>query len=580
MMNALRFTSALLGSLLLAVPAWAAPGEVLGRLDTDRAAYAPGAPVHFTATLQQARPGTQLVVSYYHLAKKLSQQTVAVTGTAARWNWQPPKIDYQGYLVKVEARAGQQVLDEATTAVDVSSDWKQFPRYGFLSKFGKLSGAEMDGVMQQLNRYHLNGLQFYDWGDTHHRSLAGTPAQPAVEWRDLANRPSYFATVQGYISRAHQYGMKAMFYNLLYGAYPNTPSVKPEWGLYRDSLHQKRYAFDGFPANWEATGLDMEDPNNPEWRNYLSQGVNDVYAAKGLDFDGWHIDQVGDPGKLYTYAGQRTDPSKAFGTFVREAKKVQPTRPLVMNAVNQWGQEQIAKAPVDFLYAELWTNNEQYSSLGQAIRYNESLVPGKRTVLAAYINRDKSKQPGQFNPASVLMADAVIFAFGGAHIELGEHMLDTEYFPNAKLQLTPELQRQVQAYYDFAVAYENLLRGPDRTFAPVTIGGDAALAAWPPQLGRVAALSTTAQNRRVVHLLNFADAKTLEWRDNQAQQPVPTVRHNVAVQLAVPAKVTKAWVASPDVAQGAPQELPFTQKNGQVTLTVPALHYWTMLVLE
>jgi dextranase len=559
--------------------AQAAPGD-LARLDTDKAAYAPGAPVHFTANLRAVPAGTQLVVSYYHLGTRLSQQTVPMKGTAAQWTWQPPKADYQGYLVKVEARAGQQVLDQATTAVDVSSDWKQFPRYGFLSKFGKLSAADMNGVMQQLNRYHLNGLQFYDWGDTHHRSLAGTPAQPAAEWRDLANRPSYFATVQGYISRAHQYGMKAMFYNLLYGAYPNTPEVKPQWGLYRDSLHQKRYAFDGFPAGWEASGLDMEDPGNPGWRSYLFQGVSDVYAAKNLNFDGWHVDQVGDPGKLYAYTGQRTDPSKSFGVFLKEAKQAQPSRPLVMNAVNQWGQEQIATAPVEFLYAELWTDNEQYSSLGQAVQYNESLAPGKRTVLAAYVNREKSNQPGQFNDASVLMADAVIFAFGGAHIELGEHLLDTEYFPNGKLQMSARLQQQMQAYYDFAVAYENLLRGPDRKFEAVKIGGDATLTAWPPQQGKVAAVGTQAAGRRVVHLLNFADAKTLEWRDNKAQQPVPTVRRNVAVQLAATQKISRVWLASPDFGQGAPQELKFTQQQGQLLLTVPELHYWDMLVLE
>ncbi|GGG33810.1 glycoside hydrolase family 66 protein [Hymenobacter glacieicola] len=580
MLKYVRGTMLLLG-WLAATAGQAAPGGIIGRLDTDKAAYAPGAPVRFTADLQPAGV-TQLVVSYYHLSTLLNQQRVAVGGRSAQWTWQPPKTDYQGYLVKVEARNGAQVLDQATTAVDVSSDWRRFPRYGFLSKFGKLSAGRMDSVMQQLTRYHLNGLQFYDWGDKHHQSLAGTPAAPAPEWRDLANRPTYLATVQGYIERAHRAGMKAMFYNLLYGAYPNAAAdgVRPEWGLYKDSLHAKRYAFDGFPKGWEATGLDMQDPGNAGWQRYLLAEMDKVYAAQGLHFDGWHVDQVGDPGRLYTYAGQHTDPSKAFGAFLVEAKKAQPTRPLVMNAVNQWGQGQIAQAPVEFLYSELWTGNEQYRSLGQAIQYNDSLAPGKRTVLAAYINRDKSKQAGLFNPASVLLADAVIFAFGGAHIELGEHMLDTEYFPNSKLQLTPQLQRQVQAYYDFAVAYETLLRGPSRTFTPVAIGGDAALAAWPPQFGHVAAVGARAEGRRVVHLLNFTNATTLEWRDNQAQQPVPTLRRNVAVQLAAPTKITKIWAASPDSGQGVPQSIPFTQQNGQVRFTVPSLQYWTMLVLE
>ena len=557
------------------------PPATLGRLDTDRAAYPPGTTVHLTATLAQAQPGRQLAVVYYHLGKELSRRTVAAPGRFVRWTWQPPPANYQGYLVQVTT-AGQ---PPATTAVDVSSDWRQFPRYGFLSKFGRLSNGRMDSVMRQLTRYHINGLQFYDWADKHHQSLAGTPAAPAAEWRDLANRATYLSTVAGYIERAHGAGMQAMFYNLLYGAYPGAAAdgVRPEWGLYRDSLHQKRYAFDGFPTSWEATGLEMQDPGNPDWQRYLIEQTAKVYAAKGLHFDGWHVDQVGDPGKLYTYAGLRTDPSRQFGPFLQAAKAAAPTRPLVMNAVNQWGQASIGQAPVEFMYSELWTGNEEYASLTKVIQDNEALAPSKRAVLAAYVNRERAQKPGLFNPASVLLTDAVIFASGGAHIELGEHMLDTEYFPDNHLHLTPALQAQVQAYYDFAVAYENLLRGPDRTFASgaaAAVAGDATLTAWPPQLGKVAVLRTQVLGRQVVHLLNFINAKTLEWRDNGQVQPVPVTRRNLLVRLPAPRAVRRVWLASPDVEQGVPRSLPFTQANGQLTLTVPELRYWDMLVLE
>ncbi|RZL13417.1 MAG: cycloisomaltooligosaccharide glucanotransferase, partial [Hymenobacter sp.] len=84
----------------------------------------------------------------------------------------------------------------------------------------------------------------------------------------------------------------------------------------------------------------------------------------------------------------------------------------------------------------------------------------------------------------------------------------------------------------------------------------------------------------VVHLLNFSDAKTLEWRDNQAQQPEPTLRRQVRVQVPVATKISRVWVASPDYQQGTPQQLPFAQAAGQLTVTVPQLRYWDMLVLE
>ncbi|BDW75463.1 hypothetical protein BFINE_12580 [Bacteroides finegoldii DSM 17565] len=47
---------------------------------------------------------------------------------------------------------------------------------------------------------------------------------------------------------------------------------------------------------------------------------------------------------------------------------------------------------------------------------------------------------------------------GGAHLELGEHMLTTEYFPNSSLAMKGELKKAMVTYYDFITGYENLLR--------------------------------------------------------------------------------------------------------------------------
>ncbi len=65
---------------------------------------------------------------------------------------------------------------------------------------------------------------------------------------------------------------------------------------------------------------------------------------------------------------------------------------------------------------------------------------------------------GYFNTPGVLLTDAVIFSFGGAHLEMGDHMLCKEYFPNSNLQMKPELQAAIVHYYDFLTAYQNLLR--------------------------------------------------------------------------------------------------------------------------
>ena len=67
----------------------------------------------------------------------------------------------------------------------------------------------------------------------------------------------------------------------------------------------------------------------------------------------------------------------------------------------------------------------------------------------------------KFNTPGVLLTDAVIFALGGSHLELGDHMLCREYFPSTALQMNDVLKTAMIRYYDFMTAYQNLLRDKD-----------------------------------------------------------------------------------------------------------------------
>ena len=57
-------------------------------------------------------------------------------------------------------------------------------------------------MIENLNRHHINGLQFYDWLAAHHRPLAGSAERPVAEWPDLMNRPTYRLTTDNYLSEA------------------------------------------------------------------------------------------------------------------------------------------------------------------------------------------------------------------------------------------------------------------------------------------------------------------------------------------------------------------------------------------
>ena len=131
------------------------------------------------------------------------------------FQWLPPATNYQGYLVSVRLlNSGGIVMDAASSAIDVSSDWSKFPRYGYVAHYD--AGLDAYNVMWNLKNYHLNGIQFYDWQWKHH-----LPYTNGTVWPDVANRLIVRGTLTNLISAAHTYNMLAMNYNSYGMAYSN-----------------------------------------------------------------------------------------------------------------------------------------------------------------------------------------------------------------------------------------------------------------------------------------------------------------------------------------------------------------------
>lgn len=544
-------------------------------VSTDKAMYAPGQDASFTLNTNVP---TGIKVRYKHLNETLSESPV--TGTT--WTWKLPDEDFKGYLaeiVNVKEDGKEEIV--TTIGIDASSDWTRFPRYGFLSKFGEMSDNDVDGVMSFLNRCHINGIQFYDWLNKHHRPLAGTVSTPATQWKDIFNRDCYKVTVTRYIQAAHARNMKAMFYNLLFGAWSGaaTDGVQEQWYLFKDTQHNQKDKHP-LPQPPFLSDIFLVNPGNGNWVEFLANEHDNVYQV--YDFDGFHIDQLGDRGALYDYEGNNVQLSSTFQPFINAMKTARPEKFHAMNAVAQYGQSGIAASSVDFMYTETWN----YGNFGQnanIIKENDALTGNtKKTVLAAYMNYDKANSPGEFNTHSVLLADAEIFAFGGAHLELGEHMLGREYFPNENLRMPDVLRRSIITYYDFSVAYQNLLRdgGTFNNFSLTSINGKVNLSVWPGQAGKVAVIGKEFANRQVLHLVNFSNASTMQWRDTYGNQSEPQQVNDIQVGFVPTKPIKKIWFASPDVAKGSPRELQLSTAGNMVTFTIPSLKYWDMLVIE
>jgi dextranase len=546
-------------------------------ITTDKSRYSSGKEVVFS--IDETLPST-VKVRYWHLDEVIEEETLS----GESWTWTAPETDFTGYLVDIyeEETDGSEKI-YGSVAVDVSSDWTRFPRYGFLSDYGQKSNTTINYVIEELGRYHINGIQFYDCQYKHHLPLAGTVADPDTVWTDIANRDTYFSTVTKYIESAHEHNMSAMFYNLAFGALEDAKSdgVQDEWYIYTDNSHGTKDVHELSSSIFKSS-IWLTNPANSEWQQYIADNTNNLFDV--FDFDGFHIDQLGNRNKsLYTYDGSSIDLPTGYGEYIKAMQFYMPDKNLVMNAVSQYGQEEITNAGTDFLYSEVWDPYNTYEELASVItENNEYCNDEKNSVLAAYMDYNLADYTGYFNTPGVLLADAVIFAFGGAHIELGEHMLGKEYFPNDNLQMEGTLRKTLIKYYDFVVAYQNLLRDGGNFNEPEikSIGNYLSVTNWPPKLGSVAVVGKEVDDYQVIHLLNFTDAESLEWRDSDGSQATPKTIENFDFDFCEENKIANIWYASPDYQKILPQKLDFTQSGNSVTCTIPYLQYWGMLVVE
>ena len=575
-------------------------------IETDKCSYAPGETVTLTFS---SKPPSGSRVRYRYMGDIIAD-TLLSTRT---WTWTAPPEDFRGYMVEVYQCTmddGQCTMDNilATIAIDVSSDWTRFPRYGFVATFGSdKTLGKTKTEMKWLNRCHINGVQFYDWHYCHDWPFGGTREEgPWTTYKDIANRTIVTSAIKNYIKAQHDRGMKGFFYNLCYGILDGWEErgVQPEWFLFKDNKHTTKKVVD-LPDDWKSSGIYLANPANEEWLAHLAERNDEVYSF--LDFDGYQIDQLGGQGTLYDYDGNTVNLREGFATFINHMKNRHPDKRLIMNAVGRWGTAQIAgTGKVDCLYNEVWgcrasnsltSGDGRFSHIKYVIDENRSYGPALRTVLAAYMNYEAVDVGKDFNTPGVVMADAVMFALGGSHIELGgDHMLCREYFCQGGMNWHSQIEDWMTRYYDFLTAYENLLRDDwtEKTSVKATCS-DVTINTWEPVANQVTMLAREVNGRQVVHLLNFTHEETatdvnddymLCWHDRDATRPWPQRFENLSIKLTGltgMGRVRRIWVASPDYCGGAMQELAdyrYTQGSGTITLTLPSLQFWTMIVVE
>jgi dextranase len=616
---------------------------LLTSVTTDASRYTPGATATITVTLSNTSinsvSGT-LAVNIVHLGElteSLTPQSFVLSAdqsSSLTFSWSTPSTDFTGYLVEATATASDNsALGAMNSAIDVSSTWTKFPRYGYLTSnsFGTTS-PNITAIINQLTRFHIDGLQYYDWEWKHHVPLSGTVSAPSTSWTDDGSSQTvYAAAVRSFISAGHANNIVAMPYNSIYSALNGTDDFKAywqdgsgvsqNWGLYASSAGSSgsMISFD----QWQ-----YMDPSNPQWQQYLLNQQMQVIQAFG--FDGFHADTFGDLDEMgYTStgtvagvtndscttdastwgdsttvnnnAGSRNFINGTFPSFLQYAKGVLGNYYLIFNPVSyDHAHCETNASPVDILYTELWPNGDgftTYETLKQAIdtAQTESQTAtgtAKSLVVAAYVDYNPNSGAGSgFNLPDVLLVDATLFASGGSHIELGDgaNMLNQANFTTNSIPMNSTLTTQVGAYYDFLTAYENLLRdGQTNTTQSVAISGQTVTST--ATANSIWAITKSDSSHEILHLINFSGESSTEWQTGAcggctytSPHPAPTTLTNLSVKYYNINPIHGVYLASPDINRGTPANLAFTAGSDSggsyITFTLPSLQYWDMVYM-
>jgi len=482
--------------------------------------------------------GCLLYSKTFHLDKGQRKQLLFIESSMLRIN-----SNGQGFIAACDILINGSHKKTLHTAFDLNPSWAKNPRYGFLSDFYP-KREDVNATIEELVKFHINGLQFYDWQYRHDQLL---PDQS--EYKDALGRRLSLTTIKQLMRAAHDYGIACMPYLAIYAASIKYWSLNKSSALY--NADKKPIMFHDF--------LGLMDPSPQSvWAEHLAEECD--RTLEKLPFDGLHIDQYGEPKIAYDAVGKLLDLPAAFISFINHVKEKHTGKTIVLNAVGNWPIEALCSSDQDFMYIEVWPPAVHYQDLQEIIRNAQMLSKNKPVVLAVYM-------PSSWK-ANIQLSNAIIFASGATRIEIGEHAryLSDPYFPKHQ-EISPSLYKNLRKYYDFAVAYSEWLKPCNRTPFDFQVT---------PAEGIL--MITNRINRRIIlHLINTHSIQEVRW---DKKHRVPAVIKNIQIKIPILNKPKQVQYASPDVDLPHLQPVKSSFSGKELKITIPKLKYWTMISIE
>lgn len=488
-----------------------------------------------------------------------------------------------GYGVEVELYNNDEIVQTLYTAFDISGSWRYAPRYGFLSDFSPEDINDKEDL-KEMNKYHLNVVQYYDWMYRHHDLIP-----PADEFIDPLNRKLSLKTVKEKINLAHSYGMEALGYGAVYAAAPNYYNDNKDLGIYKNN--GEVFGFANFLYM-------MDISRESKWHDHI---INEFYKAVNFGFDGIHMDQYGYPKEAVSRANGENairNLREDFPLLINDTRKYIEDKgesvSLIFNAVNNWPVETVAKAEQDCVYIEVWPPNDTYQDLYNLISNSKKYAPDKQVILAAYMKpflQELNVSVEQAESAT-LLAMAAIFVSGGFHLLLGENngILDDPYYPKYRKIENDNFKKKLRSYYDFIVKYEELLYDFDIMDTSMSntggINGEYTVsgvkASPKAEADSVWSLVKEKPGYKIVNLVNFKGIHDMNW--NKGKEKLPPVVTDIELTILTCYKVKGVYVASPDIEGGKAVELSFeyveSDQGDKIKIKIPELRIWNLVYVE
>lgn len=469
-----------------------------------------------------------------------------------------------GYGVEVVV-AGEVV---ARTAVEVRANDRERLRYGFVASYAP--DREIEGVVDNVRRLHLNGIQFYDWAYRHADLVGG-----GEDYLDPLGQPVSLATARRLVQALRRVGSDALGYAAVYGV------GSEEWERWRHARLEHSdgttYALGDF--------LRLVDPADPAWLDHLGKDL--TAAIETVGFAGFHLDQYGYPRRAGRPDGTTVDLARSFTAMIHGVRRAVPQARLVFNNVNDFPTWATAAAPQDAVYIEAWEPHTTLAALASTVTRARAAGDGKPVVVAAYQHVYDTAPPAAADLATSFTM-ATLFSHGATQLLAGEAdriLVDPYYVRNHAVE--PGTASLLRRWYDFLVEHDELLMDPgivDVSGAWLGSYNDALDVTYPealtsdvPKPGTVWRRLVQAGDRLVLHVVNLLGQHDTLW-DGPRQTPESPGTGTLRIRRAgrgLPVVRT----ADPD---GGPRLIPVpVHADGDVAVAeLPEPHVWQMAVID